>query len=56
MLSDYARRRGQHADRYETLSAREREIFQLVAEGKANKDIAALLSISSSRWKPTVAA
>ena len=35
-------------DRYETLSQREREIFQLVAEGKVNKEIAALLSISLS--------
>jgi two-component system response regulator NreC len=48
MLGDYARQRGEHPDRYETLSAREREIFQLVAEGRANKDIAALLSISPS--------
>ncbi|MBI2829105.1 MAG: response regulator transcription factor [Acidobacteria bacterium] len=35
-------------DRYESLSAREREILQLIAEGKANKEIAALLSISPS--------
>jgi DNA-binding NarL/FixJ family response regulator len=35
-------------DRYELLSAREREIFQLIAEAKANKEIAALLSISLS--------
>ena len=33
-------------DRYESLSDREREVFQLIAEGKANKEIAALLSIS----------
>ena len=30
------------------LSDREREIFQLIAEGKANKEIATLLSISPS--------
>ena len=49
MLDDYVRQRGEHAtDRYESLSEREREIFQLVAEGKANKEIAALLFISSS--------
>jgi two-component system response regulator NreC len=49
MLDDYVRQRGEHAtDRYELLSDREREIFQLVAEGKANKEIAALLFISSS--------
>jgi len=34
------------ADRYETLSAREREIFQLIAEARSNKEVAALLSIS----------
>jgi DNA-binding NarL/FixJ family response regulator len=41
-------RREDTIDRYEQLSAREREVFQLVAEGKANKEIAALLSISPS--------
>lgn len=34
------------ADRYETLSVREREIFQLIAEAKSNKEVAALLDIS----------
>jgi DNA-binding NarL/FixJ family response regulator len=49
MSDDYARQRGEDAlDRYESLSDREREIFQLVAEGKANKEIAALLFISPS--------
>ncbi len=50
MLEDYVRQRGDGAltDRYESLSEREREIFQLVAEGKANKEIAALLCISPS--------
>jgi len=33
-------------DRYETLSGREREVFQLVAECKTNKQIAAVLAIS----------
>jgi DNA-binding NarL/FixJ family response regulator len=33
-------------DRYETLSEREREIFQLIAEGRSNKAIADLLCIS----------
>jgi DNA-binding NarL/FixJ family response regulator len=41
-------RREDTIERYEQLSAREREVFQLVAEGKANKEIAALLSISPS--------
>jgi len=35
-------------DAYDTLSPREKEIFQLIAEGKTNKDIAALLFISPS--------
>lgn len=35
-------------DRYDSLSAREREIFQLVAEGKSNKEIADLLFVSPS--------
>ena len=34
------------ADRYDSLSEREREIFQLIAEGHSNKEIADLLSIS----------
>lgn len=35
MSDDYARQRGSNAvDRYESLSDREREIFQLVAEGR----------------------
>ena len=49
MSDDYARQRSDNAvDRYESLSEREREIFQLVAEGRTNKKIAALLFISSS--------
>lgn len=35
-------------DRYEALSAREREVFQLIAEGRVNKEIASLLSITLS--------
>jgi len=50
MLDDYVRQLADKGitDRYESLSAREREIFQLIAEGKANKEIAAILSISPS--------
>jgi two-component system, NarL family, response regulator NreC len=49
MLDDYVRPRGEHVvDRYESLSDREREVFQLVAEGRTNKEIAALLFISPS--------
>lgn len=48
MLDDYVRHLADKGagDRYEALSEREREIFQLVAEGKSNKRIAELLCIS----------
>ncbi len=48
MLDDYVRHLAQKgiADRYESLSEREREIFQLIAEGNSNKDVAELLSLS----------
>jgi two-component system response regulator NreC len=45
MLDDYVRRAGV-TDRFETLSQREREIFQLIAEGRSSKEVAALLEIS----------
>ena len=50
MLDDYVRTLEEKGvtDRYELLSEREREIFQLIAKGKANKEMAALLSISPS--------
>ena len=48
MLDDYLRHLATKGivDRYEALSEREREVFQLVAEGRSNKDVADLLSIS----------
>jgi len=48
MLNDYVRQlEGKGVvDRYEALSEREREIFQLIAEGHSNKEIADLVSIS----------
>jgi DNA-binding NarL/FixJ family response regulator len=48
MLDGYVRGDKSAIDRYESLSLREREIFQLVAEAKTNKEIAALLSVSPS--------
>jgi two-component system, NarL family, response regulator NreC len=50
MLDDYVRQLAEKGvtDRYQSLSDREREIFQLIAEGKTNKEIASLLSISPS--------
>jgi two-component system, NarL family, response regulator NreC len=48
LLEDYMRKleRTGAEDSYELLSAREREILQLVAEGKSSKEIANLLSLS----------
>jgi two-component system response regulator NreC len=48
MLDDYVRHLTDRGitDRYESLSDREREVFQLVAEGHSNKEIAAMLSVS----------
>ena len=48
ILDDYVKHLGEQnvTDRYASLSEREREIFQLVAEGHSNKEIATLLSLS----------
>jgi DNA-binding NarL/FixJ family response regulator len=48
MLDDYVKHLADKGivDRFEALSEREREIFQLVAEGHSNKEVAELLSIS----------
>ncbi len=48
LLEDYVRQLQQRGveDSYELLSVREREILQLIAEGKANKEVAALLNLS----------
>ena len=48
LLDDYRRslaRRG-ITDRYDSLSEREREVFQLMAEGHSNKSIATILGVS----------
>ena len=48
LLEDYVRQLRQRGeeDSYELLTAREREILQLIAEGKSNKDIANFLNLS----------
>lgn len=50
MLDDYVRSAEQRGatDRFDLLSGREREIFQLIAEGNSNKKIAKILSLSTS--------
>jgi DNA-binding NarL/FixJ family response regulator len=48
LLQDYMRKlqRSGAEDSYDLLSPREREVLQLVAEGKSNKEVASLLNIS----------
>ena len=48
MLDDYVRHLAEKGivDRFDALSEREREVFQLIAEGHSNKEIADLLSVS----------
>ena len=46
VLDGYLRNESRDADAAHTLSAREREIVQLLAEGNSNKDIARALKIS----------
>jgi DNA-binding NarL/FixJ family response regulator len=48
LVEDYVRqmRARDVEDSYELLTTREREILQLLAEGKSNKDVAAMLNLS----------
>lgn len=49
VLDEYMRPRDEGLiDPYESLSDREREVFQLISEGKVNKEIAGVLCISAS--------
>jgi len=50
MLDDYVRQMTQRGitDRYECLSTREREVLQLIAEGRTNKEIANTLCVSQN--------
>jgi RNA polymerase sigma factor (sigma-70 family) len=48
LLDDYVRKlkRSRTEDAYDMLTPREREVLQLIAEGKSNKDVANLLNLS----------
>ena len=47
VVGDYVRRIGGGGEgRLETLTPRQREILQLIAEGKSTKDIASILDVS----------
>ena len=48
LSNTYAREREAHHvdDRYELLTERERQIYQLLAEGNSNKEVAARLGVS----------
>lgn len=48
LMEDYMRQLAQQGgeDSYELLTNREREVFQMLAEGKTNKDVATVLNLS----------
>jgi two-component system response regulator NreC len=50
LLEDYMRRLQQRGlqDSYDLLTEREKEILQLLAEGKSNKDVAGILNLSTN--------
>ena len=50
LLEDYMRHMQQRGleDSYDLLTAREKEILQLLAEGKSNKEVATMLNLSTN--------
>jgi RNA polymerase sigma factor (sigma-70 family) len=50
LLEDYMRHMQQRGleDSYDLLTAREKEILQLLAEGKSNKEVASMLNLSTN--------
>ncbi len=46
LVDEYGRRAEAMADRYERLTSREREVLQMIAEGRTNREIAGLLHIT----------
>ena len=52
LLEDYMRQLQQRGlqDSYDLLTEREKEILQLLAEGKSNKDVAGILSVSTNTF------
>jgi DNA-binding NarL/FixJ family response regulator len=46
LAEDYSRRRSEDSTLHEQLTSRQREVLQLIAEGKNTKDIAAALNLS----------
>ena len=50
LLEDYMRQMQQRGltDSYDLLTDREKEILQLLAEGKSNKDVATMLDLSTN--------
>lgn len=50
LLEDYMRQLQQRGlqDSYDLLTGREKEILQLLAEGKSNKEIASMLNLSTN--------
>ena len=46
LIDSYAKQRSDRSDAYASLTAREKQIFRLLAEGRVNKDVALILDLS----------